>query len=180
MTSSRHITLLAIAVVIPVAALAGCSGGGDSGTAAGTPAKSANGSAATIGVEKSGLGQILDDTKGRTVYLFKKDQGSTSSCIGACAGAWPPVRVNGKPVAGTGLNSSQVATTKRSDGARQVTYNGHPLYTFTGDKKAGDTNGQGQTAFGGKWFALSPAGNQASGVGSGSGGGGSGGGGGGY
>jgi predicted lipoprotein with Yx(FWY)xxD motif len=172
MISRRPITLLAAAAMIPILAAAGCGSNDDGGTAAGTPPKSANGGAATIGVEKSPLGQILDDGKGRTVYLFKKDQGSTSSCTGPCAAAWPPVRVNGKPVPGTGVTSSQVGTTKRSDGGRQVTYNGHPLYTYTGDQKAGDVNGQGLSAFGASWFALTPAGNQASGSAPNSGGGG--------
>src|SRR4051794_28951267 len=100
----RHLTLLA------AAALAGCGSGGNSssGPAAGTPAKAANGQAATIAAEKSPLGQILDDSKGRTVYLFKKDQGPTSACTGACAAAWPPVLVHSKPVTGTGANASLV------------------------------------------------------------------------
>jgi predicted lipoprotein with Yx(FWY)xxD motif len=179
MIRGRQITLLATAAVIPALAAAGCgssdNGGGggnsNSGPAAGTPPKAANGRAATIGVENSGLGQILNDTKGRTVYLFQKDKGTKSACTGACASAWPPVRVSGKPVVGTGASASQVGTTKRSDGGRQVTYNGHPLYTYTGDQSPGDTNGQGLNAFGGAWFALSPAGNQVSGSASGSGGG---------
>jgi predicted lipoprotein with Yx(FWY)xxD motif len=179
MTRGRPITSLATAAVLVVSlAAAGCgssdNGGGNSSSksgAAGTPPKTANGQAATIGVENSSLGKILEDTKGRTVYLFQKDKGTKSACTGACASAWPPVRVSGKPVVGTGASASQVGTTKRSDGGRQVTYNGHPLYTYTGDQSPGDTNGQGLNAFGGGWFALSPAGNQVSGSASGSGGG---------
>ena len=75
------------------------------------------------------------------------------------------------PTVGSGANASLVGTTTRSDGNPQVTYNGHPLYLYTGDNEAGDTNGQGSTAFGGGWFALSPAGNEVSGQGSSSGGG---------
>jgi hypothetical protein len=71
-----------------------------------------------------------------------------------------------------------VGTTPRSDGNPQVTYNGHPLYLFSGDQKAGDTNGQGVTAFGGGWFALTPSGTQIAGQASSSGGAGGGGGGG--
>jgi predicted lipoprotein with Yx(FWY)xxD motif len=66
--------------------------------------------------------------------------------------------VTGKPTVGTGLNASLVATTARSDGEPEVTYNGHPLYLFINDQKAGDTTGQGVNAFGAKWFVLSPAG----------------------
>jgi predicted lipoprotein with Yx(FWY)xxD motif len=118
------------------------------------------------------LGNILVDSQGRTLYLFQKDSGTTSSCTGACAAAWPPLRVNGQPTVGSGANASMVGTTTRSDGNPQVTYNGHPLYLYAGDQNPGDTNGQGLTAFGGGWFAVSPAGNQVSGQGSNSGGGG--------
>lgn len=105
------------------------------------------------------------------LYLFQKDSGTKSACSGACASAWPPLRANGKPTVGTGANASMVGTTKRSDGKPQVTYNSHPVYLYQGDQKAGDTNGQGLTAFGGSWFALSQTGNQVSGQPSSSGGG---------
>jgi len=67
------------------------------------------------------------------------------------------------PTIGSGANASLVSATTRPDGARQVTYNGHPLYLFKGDNKAGDTNGQGINAFGGYWYALSPTGDQVTG-----------------
>jgi hypothetical protein len=75
------------------------------------------------------------------------------------------VRATGKPTVGSGLNASLVGTSSRSDGASQVTYNGHPLYRFVKDQKPGDTTGQGVNAFGGGWFALSAAGTQVSGSG---------------
>src|SRR5207237_10309925 len=117
---------------------------------------------ATIDVANSGLGKILVDSQGRTVYLFGKDSGTTSECTGACASNWPPVTVNGTPTAGSGAIASLVGTTTRSDGTTQVTYNGHPLYRFIKDTAPGNTNGEGLTAFGGSWFAVSPAGNQVS------------------
>ena len=95
---------------------------------------------------------------GRTLYLFTKDSGTKSACSGACAAAWPPLRANGKPAAGSGASAALVGTT----GGAQVTYNGHPLYYFVKDKKARDTNGEGLTAFGGTWFAVSAAGNRVS------------------
>jgi predicted lipoprotein with Yx(FWY)xxD motif len=76
------------------------------------------------------------------------------------AAASPPKTATGQPTAGSGLNSSLLGTTPRSDGKPQVTYNGHPLYTFVMDQSPGDTNGQGSTAFGGGWFALNRSGNQ--------------------
>ena len=161
MTHSKPITFLA-AVAIPLTALAvgGCGGGGNA-TAAQAPAKAA--SARTVNVARTGLGNVLVDSKGRTIYLFKKDNGTTSACSGACAIDWPPVRAHGKPTVGDGANASMAATIKRSDGAPQVTYNGHPLYLYEGDQKPGDTNGQGVAAFGAAWYALTPAGNQVSG-----------------
>jgi hypothetical protein len=85
-----------------------------------------------------------------------------SKCFGACATAWPPLLTGGKPAVRSGAMAALVGTTKRSDGAQQVTYNGHPLYLFIKDHKPGDVTGQGVTAFGAAWFALSGAGNQIS------------------
>ena len=168
MARSRPMRFLAGAAVVPLAALvvAGCGSSASSSTSSSAstpPPKTTNGAPATVGVASTGLGKTLVDAQGRTLYLFKKDSGTTSACTGACASAWPPVRANGKPTAGSGANASLLGTTARSDGARQVTYNGHPLYLFVMDKKAGDTNGQGVTAFGAAWFALSAPGNQVSG-----------------
>jgi predicted lipoprotein with Yx(FWY)xxD motif len=127
------------------------------------PPVSASGPGANVAVANaSGLGQIIVDGSGRTLYLFQADKGTTSSCSGACASAWPPVRATDGPTAGPGLNPSLLGTTSRSDGNRQVTYNGHPLYTYAGDKNPGEANGQGVSAFGGGWFVLSPAGTQIS------------------
>ena len=179
MTHSRLITFLPGAAAIPLVALAvaGCGGGA---TASPAPPKTASGSAATVGVANTGLGKILVDSKGRTLYLFQKDSGTTSTCAGACASDWPPLMANGKPTAGSGASASMLGTDTRSDGKPQVTYNGHPLYLYQGDQRPGDTNGQDVTAFGAVWFALSPAGIQVSGQPSGSAGGSSSGGRGGY
>ena len=163
MTRSRSVTFLAGAAVVPLAALAvaGCGGGGGA-TASPPKPKASKAAPATVKVAKSGLGKILVDSQGRTLYLFKKDSGTTSACTGACATAWPPLRTTGKPIAGSGTNASLVGTATRADGTTQVTYNGHPLYLFVKDTKPGDTNGEGKTAFGGSWFAVSAAGKQVS------------------
>jgi predicted lipoprotein with Yx(FWY)xxD motif len=162
MTRSRHTNLLATAAVIPLTALAvaGCGSGSNNSTASTAPPKTASGQAATVGVENSALGKILDDSKGDTLYLFAKDSGTKSACSGACASAWPPLRASGKVTVGSGASASMVGTTPRSDGKPQVTYNGHPVYTFTGDNSPGDTSGQGVNAFGARWYVLSPAGSQ--------------------
>jgi predicted lipoprotein with Yx(FWY)xxD motif len=172
MTRSRPITFLAGAVVVPLAALAvaACGGGAaatasppaSSSTTKTAPTKTAPTKTATIRVANSRLGRILVDSTGRTLYLFKADSGTSSACSGACAVAWPPLRTGATPAVASGANAALVGTIARSDGARQVTYNGHPLYLFVKDQKPGDVNGEGLTAFGGVWLAVSAAGNQVS------------------
>jgi predicted lipoprotein with Yx(FWY)xxD motif len=166
MIPRKPFTLLGTAAVIPLAALAvvGCGGGSSSANAAPAHPKTAPHPKAaarhvpTVRVATTRLGKILVDSRGRTLYLFTKDSGTKSACSGACATAWPPLRASGKATAGSGAKASLVRTTARS----QVTYNGHPLYTFIKDTKSGATNGEGLTAFGGHWFAVSPAGKQIS------------------
>jgi predicted lipoprotein with Yx(FWY)xxD motif len=158
-TTTSIASLAALALVAVLAA--GCGGSGN-GNASAAPPKTANGKPATVGVTNSGLGNILVNSQGRTLYMFQKDMGTRSECTGACTANWPPLRANGKPTVGSGLKASSIGTTMRSDGKPQVTYNGHPLYLFIGDHKPGDTNGEGVNAFGASWFALSSAGNQIS------------------
>ena len=159
MSRTSIISLSSAALLVLAAlALAGCGGGG---SAARPTTK--DGRPATLGVANDNLGKVLVNSQGRTLYLFKKDSGTMSNCTGACATDWPPLRANGKPTVGTGTNASLVGTIMRTDGKPQVTYNNHPVYLFVGDGKAGDTKGQGVSAFGASWFALSPAGNQVSG-----------------
>jgi predicted lipoprotein with Yx(FWY)xxD motif len=159
-TWTRPHTILAGAALIPLVALAitGCGSNNNNEATAAVP-KTSTGHTATIGVASSGgLGKILTDSQGRTVYLFQKDTGTTSTCTGACASNWPAVTTKAKPTVGTGLTASAVGTTNRSDGSRQVTYKGHPLYRFSGDQNPGDVNGQGINAFGANWYVVSPAG----------------------
>lgn len=126
--------------------------------AAGALAGSAATTNATIALRSTKLGMILVSSKGRTLYLFRKDKGGSSACTSSCAAYWPPLVARGKPTAGAGVKASLIGTTKRSDGSRQVTYNKHPLYTYTLDTKAGQVNGEGSSNFGAKWYAVSAAG----------------------
>jgi predicted lipoprotein with Yx(FWY)xxD motif len=161
---SRSIAVLGVGgLAAAAAAAAGCGGGGASAATEAAPPKTASGQAATVGLAKTRLGEILVNSHGLTLYLFKADQGTKSACTGACAEAWPPLLVTGAPTLGSGVNASLVGTTTRPEGTTQVTYHGHPLYLFAQDHKAGETNGQGVSAFGAPWFALNSAGNQASG-----------------
>ena len=152
MTLTRRTLPAVLAGAALVPALAACGGGGGAAAAA-TPHH------ATINLRSEGsLGKVLVDSSRRTLYLFGKDRGGRSACSGACAQNWPPAVVSGKPTAGSGVTSSKLGTTTRSDGKRQVTYNGHPLYRFKGDSKAGQANREGLTAFGGIWDVVSAAG----------------------
>jgi predicted lipoprotein with Yx(FWY)xxD motif len=136
--------------------VAGCGGGGASG---GTPAKS-TASGATVGVKRSGLGNVLVDAKGRTLYLFEADKTTKSTCYGACASVWPPLSAAGTPKAGPHVVASQLGTTKRTDGTTEVTYHGHPLYYYAGDARPGDTKGQALDQFGAEWYVLAPSGSK--------------------
>jgi predicted lipoprotein with Yx(FWY)xxD motif len=162
MSGSRSINFLAGATTLLLAALALAACGGSGSNASGSPAppKNANGQSATVSVPNENVGKILVDSQGRTLYLFKRDLRAKSTCTGACAVEWPPLRATGQPTVGSGVNAAIVATSTRSDGKPQVTYNGHPLYLFSVDQKAGDTNGQGVNAFGGLWYVLSPSGDE--------------------
>jgi predicted lipoprotein with Yx(FWY)xxD motif len=173
MTLTNRITsLMSVAAAALAAVSLGACGGGSSSSA--TSQKTSGNTSATVDAATSGdLGDILVDAHGRTLYLFEKDSGSKSTCFGACATHWPPLRSSGKATAGTGVSLSSLAVTPRSDGAPQVTYHGHPLYLFAGDAKPGDANGQGSDAFGAAWLALSPSGDPATAQPSASGGGGS-------
>jgi predicted lipoprotein with Yx(FWY)xxD motif len=90
--------------------------------------------------------------------LFAKDTSTKSTCSGGCAQAWPPLIATGKPTAGNGVKSNLLGTTTRSDGSKQVTYAGHPLYTYSGDTDSGQANGQTLNAFGARWYVVNTAG----------------------
>jgi predicted lipoprotein with Yx(FWY)xxD motif len=147
-----------LAIALLAAGCGGKSSSAGSSTPASSPATTAAG--ATVAVKSSKLGRVLVDRNGRTLYLFEKDKGTTSTCSGACATGWPPLLTSGAPRAGSGVSAGLLGTTTRADGKTEVTYHGHPLYYFAGDRKPGDTNGEGLKAFGAEWYVLSAAGNK--------------------
>ena len=112
----------------------------------------------TIALKSTAVGKVLVGANGRTLYLFTADKGAKSVCYGQCATYWPPLMTAAKPVAAGRVQSSLLGTTKRKDGKLQVTYKGHPLYTFAEDHKPGQTTGEGSNNFGAKWYALAPSG----------------------
>jgi predicted lipoprotein with Yx(FWY)xxD motif len=153
----RIIVVAALVVVaLAVAACGGTSsgayGGGGGSTASHTSGKG------SVALASTKLGKILVDGNGRTLYLFEADKGMASRCDGVCASAWPPLTSSGKPTAGVGVVASKLGTAKRPDGTTGVTYDGHPLYTYSGDSAPGQTAGEGITDFGAAWYALSAAG----------------------
>jgi len=149
--------------LIAIVAVAGCGGSSNGSATAATKNKGSGASAGSGGgtvavANNSQLGRILVDSQGRTVYMFAKDMNGTSSCFGQCATFWPPVVAKGKPTAGGGATASMLGTTKRSGGTMQVTYAGHPLYTYAGDTGPGQAKGNGLTNFGGLWSAVTTSG----------------------
>lgn len=161
MAGSGRIDLFISLSLLVVAAVAiAAFGGAGSATATSAAATRSGEGSATVSVRNSALGRILVDAQGRTLYLFKADSGSVSACDGACAVAWPPLLVRGNPIVGGGADRSLVATIHGPSGARQLTYDGHPLYRFVDDQKPGEVNGDGVTAFGASWYGLSPAGDE--------------------
>ena len=144
-----------VLVVLPMTVALGVAGF----VAAGSIAQSTTGTGATISLGKTKLGRVLVNSKGHTLYLFKKDKHGKSTCYGSCAKFWPPLLAHGKASLGPGVKRSILGTTRRRNGTRQLTYKHHPLYTFALDKHARQTNGEGKFEFGAKWYAVSAAGN---------------------
>jgi predicted lipoprotein with Yx(FWY)xxD motif len=126
--------------------------------AAGSLAHGAIRTHATVSLRATELGRVLVNSRGHTLYLFVKDSRNKSACSGSCAKFWPPLLSHGKPTAGSGVRSSLLGTMRRSNGRLQVTYNKHPLYAYVLDRQAGQTNGEGNSAFGAKWYAVSAKG----------------------
>jgi len=135
------------------------SSGSSSGTAANTPAAGGSSSAAAGGstvTEKTiGSQQVLVDSNGMTLYWFVPDTSTKSNCSGQCATYWPPVK--GPLTAGSGVTGT-LGTITRSDGTTQATYDGHPLYTFVGDKSPGQATGNGKNLSGGLWWEMTVSG----------------------
>ena len=170
---------IAALALVSLLAIAGCGGSDSSSSSSGGPyggggetaeatkpasSESSGGAAAVITASTAGdLGKVIVDSEGMTLYDFHKDKGGKPACYGACAKGWPPLLTEGKPQAGEGAMASKLGAVERSDGTTQVTYAGHPLYTFAGDKKPGEANGNDVEAFGAEWYALLPSGEEAEG-----------------
>jgi predicted lipoprotein with Yx(FWY)xxD motif len=166
---TRNLTALALTAVLAIVA-AGCGGddssstggvyGGKGAAATTEPAAAgpSEGSATVTVAMVPELGKVIVDSDGFTLYDFHKDKGTTSSCYGGCASVWPPLTTGSAPKAAGGVSASKLGTTTRKDGTTQVTFAGHPLYTYVEDSKPGEANGNDVDLFGAEWYALTPSG----------------------
>jgi predicted lipoprotein with Yx(FWY)xxD motif len=143
------------------------SGGSPPATASGAPVVSSSVDAArvlpsrtgaTVKVMRTRYGRVLVDGRGRALYLFTRDHTPSSQCAGSCVRAWPPLLTAGKPVAGAGARASLLGSSRRRDGSTQVTYHGHPLYHYVGDRLPGQVLCQDVEEFGGRWYVVTRSG----------------------
>jgi len=125
--------------------------------AAAAASASAAASADAIKTMSTSKGTVLVDAQGLTLYWFAMDSATTSNCTGSCTTYWPPLTGTAIAAAGTSLPHG-FGTIRRTDGQLQATYDGHPLYTYTGDTAAGMIAGNGLNASGGLWWAVTPSG----------------------
>jgi predicted lipoprotein with Yx(FWY)xxD motif len=166
-TAKRPQLMLALpAAAAGVAVLAACSSGGSSASsssssspaaASSSSSSPAAASSSSLKTAKIGSATVLTSAKGFTLYSFAPDTPTKSNCNGSCAAAWPPVK---GPATATGVKGT-FATIKRSDGSTQATFDGHPLYTFIGDKAPGQNKGNGLNAQGGLWHEITTSGSAA-------------------
>ena len=158
-------TLAALALTVSA-----CASSGSSSTASSTPAAAGSSSAAsaaasspaasasggaTLAARTIGGQQVLTNSTGRTLYWFAPDTSTASKCTGSCATYWPPVK--GPATAGSGVTGT-LGTITRSDGTKQATYDGHPLYTYAGDTAPGQAKGNGLNVSGGLWYEMTVSG----------------------
>src|SRR5262249_37159961 len=147
-TPTHALVLAILALVAAAAALAS-----SAEARAGLPAADNAQASATLTVRS------LSDGRGRALYAFARDRrGGRSQCYGACAKAWPVYFASGRLLAGRGVTQPRIGTTRRRDGRQQVTYNGRPLYYYSGDKSPGQVLCQNVDEFGGTWLVLRPGG----------------------
>ncbi len=123
-------------------------------------ASAAGASAATVELRKSALGEILTSANGFTLFHFSIDPKKMDRCvtIEGCPGTWPPLIVTGPPTAGPGVNAKKLGTITLPGGAKQVTYNKHALYGYSGNTKEAETSYVGVFEFGGYWYAMNAKG----------------------
>jgi predicted lipoprotein with Yx(FWY)xxD motif len=159
---SMRIRMIAVAGVAAVAiGAAACSSSSSStGAGSGTPSSASGTAGSGAGLKTATINgvSVVTNAQGFTLYSFAPDTATASKCTGACAQIWPPV--TGPAAAGQGVTGT-LGTITRSDGSKQITYNGHPLYTYTADTAAGQAKGNGINIDGGVWHEVTASGQAA-------------------
>jgi predicted lipoprotein with Yx(FWY)xxD motif len=150
-------TALVVAIVL-FAACGGSDGKKETKRKSASATTAAQAAPATVKTAQTGIGTVLVDANGKTLYLYANDQGTTSAVPANILTAWPPLIASSAPVAGDGVDASKLKTAPQPDGQTWVTYDGHLLYTFSGDASAGQTNGH---KLGNVWYAVTSSGAQA-------------------
>lgn len=157
---SRGVRTVAVAAALAVLALvlSACGGGVTASSFTVTPTTTRG---ATLSTEESPAGRVLATPSGFTLYDFAPDTPTTSRCTTTlCVKLWPPLITTSKPTVGRGLTSTLVGTVRRPGGQLQVTYDGHPLYTYLGDRRPGMITGQALLNVGGYWYVIARTGKQ--------------------
>ncbi|HEY4894724.1 MAG TPA: hypothetical protein VII01_01425 [Solirubrobacteraceae bacterium] len=146
--------------LILAAALAGAALAATAAGAQSSPRAAHASRAAKVSLRKTKLGMILVNSAGHTLYLFTRDHANRSSCaaISECPETWPALKTTGRPLAGPGVRASLMGSIKLPHGGNQVTYAGHPLYTYSVDSGPGETAYVGERLFGGNWDAVNASG----------------------
>jgi predicted lipoprotein with Yx(FWY)xxD motif len=168
MSNRWWVTTVFAAGMLTVAACGSSSPSGGSNSPSSTPPTSPSSSpsssasagttaATTVKTAKIGGATVLTNAKGYALYWFAPDTSTTSKCNGSCATYWPPVL---GPVTESGIMGT-FGTITRSDGSKQATYDGHPLYTFLGDHHPGEASGNNSNASGGVWHEMTESGSAA-------------------
>jgi predicted lipoprotein with Yx(FWY)xxD motif len=152
----------AVGMAVVVAGCGSSSSSSNATAAAASPtsstASNASATALAISTTKASGGTYLTGSSGRALYLWVADSNGKSSCSGACAQTWPPLITKAAPTASGGATAADLGMITRSDGSKQVTYKGHPLYYFAADTGPGMTHGQGSNSFGARWWLVAASG----------------------
>jgi predicted lipoprotein with Yx(FWY)xxD motif len=150
----KRAPLLLAGLIVAATSVAGAA------SSAGGAARAQDSRAAKIQLRRTGVGKVLVDSSGFTLYRFSKDPRNSDTCvkISGCTNLWPPLMSSGRPVAGPGVRAALLSTIKLPGGGRQVTYAGHPLYRYSAATEKGETGYVGAQQFGGSWYALNSAG----------------------
>jgi predicted lipoprotein with Yx(FWY)xxD motif len=159
----KKTALSSLAILAVVLIVSGCGSSNNSTSSDSSSSKpvASTSSNATVSTKTSSAGTVLAGEGGKTLYLFEADKNGKPTCTGDCAAAWPPAMASGSVTTSGSADKSKVGTVS---GTKQITYAGHPLYYFAKDKDAEDIYGNGVSAFGAEWYALTPSGANAEGT----------------